>query len=512
MAVKKTSKKSPAKKQAKKVAKKAVKKSPKQVAKSDSPFANSGTRLHDILPSDNYREFMKHGWADSSLKNVTAHESVAFTIKRRSELSKDYKGWRIVLPAGNLKVRSNDDDYRFRAHSAFAWFTGIGAADAVPDSVLVMEPTSKGHEALLFIHPRSPRDTDEFYRNAKHGEFWVGRRLTQSETEKRYGISVRHIDTLPAFLKKSRKTVSIPGEDKAIDKLIKGKPEDHKAFITHISEMRAVKDEYEINEMKKAIATTARGFDDMVSNLKRAVKSPRGERVLEGTFISRAIEEGNDTGYPTIVASGAHACVLHWIRNDGKVKNGDLILIDAGAETDAYYTADITRTVPVSGKFTKAQRRIYDLVYAAQEAAMLVARPGVEYGEMHKAAQRVFAHGLEELGVLPMSAEECLKVENGLQRRWTVHSTGHHLGIDVHDCAQARKENYTLGKLKEGMILTIEPGLYIQEDDELFPPEYRGIGVRIEDDFLITKNGNINLSGGIPRHADDVEKWVRKLS
>lgn len=508
MAVKKKNTKS-----LKKTAKKSVKKIAKTSVKtSTSPFAKSGTRLHDIPPSDNYREFMKHGWADSSLKNVTAHESVPFTKKRRAQLSKDYKGWRMVMPAGNLKARSNDDDYRFRAHSAFSWFTGIGADDAVPDSVFVMEPTAKGHEALLFIHPRSPRDTDEFYRNAKHGEFWVGRRLTQSETEKRYGISVRHIDTLPAFLKKAKKTVFIPGEDKNLDKLIKGKSEDHKAFVTHVSEMRAVKDQFEIDEMKKAIATTARGFDDMMSNLSRAVKSPRGERVLEGTFISRAIEEGNSTGYPSIVAAGAHACVLHWIRNDGKVKNGELILIDAGAETNAYYTADITRTVPVNGKFTKAQRRIYDLVYAAQEAAMLVARPGVEYGEMHKAAQTVFAHGLEELGVLPMTAEESLKAENGLHRRWTVHSTGHHLGIDVHDCAQARKENYTLGKLKEGMILTIEPGLYIHEDDELFPPEYRGIGVRIEDDFLITKNGNINLSGGIPRHPDDVEKWVKKFS
>ena len=214
-----------AKKITKKISKQPAKKSSKKSAAkkvvSTSPFAKSGTRLHDIPPSDNYREFMKHGWADTSLKNVVAHESVPFTKKRRAQLSKDYKGWRMVMPAGNLKARSNDDDYRFRAHSAFAWFTGIGAADAVPDSVFVMEPTSKGHEALLFIHPRSPRDTDEFYRNAKHGEFWVGRRLTQSETEKRYGISVRHIDTLPAFLKKARKTVSIPGEDKTIDKLIK---------------------------------------------------------------------------------------------------------------------------------------------------------------------------------------------------------------------------------------------------------------------------------------------------
>ena len=478
----------------------------------DSPFNNKGTRLHDIPPSTDHLTFMSQGWAPSPLEGITAHAAVPFTKKRRTKLSKAYKGVRLVIPAGNLKVRSNDSDYQFRAHSAFAWFTGISADDVVPDSVLVLEPSKSGHDALLFIHPRSPRDEDEFFRNSRHGEFWVGRRMTKEETEKRYGIKVRHIDTLPAFLKGKKKVLVVRGEDKIVDSIVKTTRVQDKDFLTHLSEMRLVKDEFEISEMKKAIATTARGFDDMLKVFPEAIKSPKGERVIEGAFFSRARVEGNDIGYPSIVASGSHACILHWIRNDGQVKKGDLILIDAGAETDAYYTADITRTVPINGKFSKEQRRIYEIVLEAADAGIKAVKPGADFGDFHKAAMRVVAYGMAELGVLPLPPEESLKATSGLHRRWMPHSTGHMLGIDVHDCAQARRENYTLAKLEPGMILTVEPGIYIHPDDEFVPPEYRGIGVRIEDDILVTKDGNINLSAGIPRTPDAIEKWVKKLA
>ncbi len=478
----------------------------------DSPFNNKGTRLHDIPPSTDHLTFMSQGWAPSPLKGITAHAAVPFTKKRRAKLSKAYKGVRLVIPAGNLKVRSNDSDYQFRAHSAFAWFTGISADDVVPDSVIVLEPSKSGHDALLFIHPRSPRDEDEFFRNSRHGEFWVGRRMTKEETEKRYGIKVRHIDTLPAFLKTKKKVLVVRGEDKIVDAIVKTTRVQDKDFLTHLSEMRLVKDEFEISEMKKAIATTARGFDDMLKVFPEAIKSPKGERVIEGAFFSRARVEGNDIGYPSIVASGSHACILHWIRNDGQVKKGDLILIDAGAETDAYYTADITRTVPINGKFSKEQRRIYEIVLEAADAGIKAVKPGADFGDFHKAAMRVVAYGMAQLGVLPLPPEESLKATSGLHRRWMPHSTGHMLGIDVHDCAQARRENYTLAKLEPGMILTVEPGIYIHPDDEFVPPEYRGIGVRIEDDILVTKDGNINLSAGIPRTPDAIEKWVKKLA
>ncbi len=484
----------------------------KSITKSDSPFNNNGTRLHDIPPSTDHLTFMSQGWAPSPLDGVVAHEAVPFTKKRRAKLSKAFKGIRLVIPAGNLKVRSNDSDYQFRAHSAFAWLTGISADDVVPDSVLVLEPTKTGHDALLFIHPRSPRDQDEFFRNSRHGEFWVGRRLTKEETEKRYGIKVRHIDTLPASLKGKKKVLVVRGEDSLVDSIVKTTKTQDKEFLTHLSEMRLIKDEFEISEMRKAIATTARGFDDMLKVFPEAIKSPKGERVIEGAFFSRARVEGNDIGYPSIIASGSHACILHWIRNDGKVKKGDLILIDAGAETDAYYTADITRTVPINGKFSKEQRRIYEIVLEAADEAIKAVKPGADFGDFHKAAMRVVAFGMAELGVLPLPPEESLKPTSGLHRRWMPHSTGHMLGIDVHDCAQARRENYTLAKLEAGMILTVEPGIYIHPDDEFVPPEYRGIGVRIEDDILVTKGGNINLSAGIPRTPDAIEKWVKKLA
>jgi Xaa-Pro aminopeptidase len=484
----------------------------KSITKSDSPFNNNGTRLHDIPPSTDHLTFMSQGWAPSPLDGVVAHEAVPFTKKRRAKLSKAFKGVRLVIPAGNLKVRSNDSDYQFRAHSAFAWLTGISADDVVPDSVLVLEPSKSGHDALLFIHPRSPRDQDEFFRNSRHGEFWVGRRMTKEETEKRYGIKVRHIDTLPASLKGKKKVLVVRGEDSLVDSIVKTTKTQDKEFLTHLSEMRLIKDEFEISEMRKAIATTARGFDDMLKVFPEAIKSPKGERVIEGAFFSRARVEGNDIGYPSIIASGSHACILHWIRNDGKVKKGDLILIDAGAETDAYYTADITRTVPINGKFSKEQRRIYEIVLEAADEAIKTVKPGADFGDFHKAAMRVVAFGMAELGVLPLPPEESLKPTSGLHRRWMPHSTGHMLGIDVHDCAQARRENYTLAKLEAGMILTVEPGIYIHPDDEFVPPEYRGIGVRIEDDILVTKGGNINLSAGIPRTPDAIEKWVKKLA
>jgi Xaa-Pro aminopeptidase len=202
---------------------------------------------------------------------------------------------------------------------------------------------------------------------------------------------------------------------------------------------------------------------------------------------------------------------LHWTRNDGDVKNGDLLLLDAGVELDSYYTADITRTMPINGKFSPAQRSLYMLVYEAQKAGFAAIRPGVDFLEINKACHTVLAQGLVDLGILTISAEESMRPEIGLHRRWTLHGVSHMLGLDVHDCAQARKDQYTEAKLEAGMVLTVEPGLYIQPDDELFPPEYRGIGIRIEDDVLVTETGYFNLSENIPRHPDAIEAWMASL-
>lgn len=470
---------------------------------------SKGLRSHDVPTPEALQEFMKKGWAASPLDGVAPHQVIPFSSDRRKRLSKAFSGMRLVLPAGALKTRSNDTDYRFRAHSAFSYYSGIGASDAVPDSVLVLEPEGDGHEALLFIHPRSPRDNEEFYRNAKYGEFWIGRRMTLEETELRYGIKVALLETLEDFLSNQAALV-IRDQDPFIDELIPTHEQDEE-FLNVTSVMRMIKDSYEVNEMQKAIDSTTRGFADMVKVFPAATKTPRGERVIEAAFFGRARVEGNDLGYDSIVASGSHACVLHWIRNDGDVRPGELVLIDAGVEVDSYYTADITRTLPINGKFTEAQRKIYMLVYEAQKAGIAAVKPGNKFSDFNAACMAVVAKGAYELGVLPIPPEESLKPENGLHRRWMFHGSGHHLGIDVHDCAKARKEQYADAILEPGMILTVEPGFYIQPDDELFPPEYRGIGVRIEDDVLVTEDGCKVLSSSLPSHPDEVEVWMAQL-
>jgi Xaa-Pro aminopeptidase len=297
----------------------------------------------------------------------------------------------------------------------------------------------------------------------------------------------------------------------AIDELVERRKKREAKLLTEISDLRLIKDKYEIAELQKAVDVTARGFNDMIRSFPAATSVRRGERIVESAFYGRARLEGNELGYDTIAAAGSHACVLHWIKNDGDVLPGDLILIDAGVEVESLYTADITRTIPINGKFSPEQRKIYTLVYEAQRAGIAAVKPGAPWSAFHDAASAVLAKGLEEFGVLPGSAEESLHPDAGFHRRWTVHSTGHMLGIDVHDCAQARRENYHEGTLEVGMVLTVEPGLYIQPDDTMFPAEYRGIGVRIEDDVLVTKNGAQVLSRALPSHPDEVEVWVANL-
>ena len=467
-------------------------------------------RIHDQAPSDLFADFMRSGWAPSDYADLAPLEVVTYAFARRQVLSAAYPGIRLVLPAGGYKVRSNDTDYQYRPHSAFAYYSGVQGADSTADAVLVMEPTQGGHLTYLYIHPRSTRDTDAFYRDAKYGELWVGRRYTLDEAKARYQIDTRLVNDLEAFLKDGKETLIIRGEDAMVDGAVK-KHDRESEFLTFTSEQRLVKDDYEIAEMQKAVDASALGFNDVISVMPAAVATPRGERVLEAAFYGRARVLGNDLGYNTIVGAGAHACVLHWIRNDGDVRRGELVLVDAGVEVESLYTADVTRTLPVSGKFTDIQRKIYDAVLEAADAAFKVAKPGVKFSDIHQAAMNVIAKKTAEWGLIGITAEESLKQDVQLHRRWMVHGTSHHLGMDVHDCGQARREMYMDGILQPGMIFTIEPGLYFHENDLSVPKEYRGIGVRIEDDVLVTKNGVENLTAALPREAKAVEKWLAKL-
>jgi Xaa-Pro aminopeptidase len=434
------------------------------------------------------------GWAERPGTLPPRREQAGFTAARRDAVSAAFPGKRLVVPAGEAKQRSNDTDYPFRAHSAFSHLTGW-ASDSEPGSTLVFEPRPDGgHDVTLFFRERADRTTAEFYSDASIGEFWIGPRPALEGVAADLGLATAHIDS---FTRTDEDVVV--GEDADLTRFV--------------SEMRLVKDDYEIAQMREAVAATARGFDDIVANLPAIIEHPRGERIVEGVFHQRARSDGNTVGYDTIAASGHHACYLHWTRNDGAVVPGDLILVDAGVEADSLYTADITRTIPASGRFTDIQRRVYETVLEAADAAFAAARPGVKFRSLHEAAMQVIATRVAEWGLLPVTAEEALDADKGgHHRRYMVHGTSHHLGIDVHDCAQARREMYYDGLLEPGMVFTIEPGLYFQIDDVTVPEEYRGIGVRIEDDVLMTEGGPVNLSADIPRTADEVEAWVQRLN
>ena len=444
--------------------------------------------------SEEFKHYIASGWADRPDVAPAEREQSRFAAARRTALSAKFPGKRLVIPAGPAVARSNDTEYLYRAHSAFSHLTGW-ASDSVPDSVLVLEPTESGHEATLYFRKAAGRDSSEFYANPAIGEFWVGARPTLSDVAADLGLATADLGELEAALTTGQETLTLGTDGDA-------------ELVRELSELRLVKDSYEIDQMRLAVETTKRGFDDIVADLPNIVAHERGERLVEGTFNRRARADGNAVGYETIAASGPHACVLHWVRNDGPVVPGDLILIDAGIELDSLYTADITRTLPVNGTFSDVQRRVYEAVREAADAAFAIVRPGIRFHEIHAEAMKVIAARTAEWGLLPVTAEESLEPEHQYHRRYMVHGTSHHLGIDVHDCAQARRELYADGILEAGMVFTIEPGLYFQPDDLTVPEEYRGIGVRIEDNIVVTEAGAENLSAGIPRTADDVEAWL----
>lgn len=436
----------------------------------------------------------------------------SWTPQRRTKLTDLFPGETLVIPSGRLRVRSNDTDYRFRPHSAFAYLSGLGE-DREPDAVLVLHAQG---DAVLYFKPRAPRTDPEFYASARYGEMWVGQRESLAEMSALTGLTCHHIDSFSDELDAKAPIRIVP----EVDDIIAAQVNDLRGGKRHeadreleivLSEQRLVKDAFEIGEMRAACAATATGFEAVVADLPEALRRGRGERWVEGIFGLHARHLGNAVGYDTIAAGGDHANTLHWIRNDGNLKDGDLLLLDAGVELNSLYTADVTRTLPVNGRYSPDQREVYEVVYEAQQAGIKAARPGVTFKAVHEAAVAVIADYLASLGLLPCTVEESLKPSGGLHRRWMVHGTSHHLGIDVHDCAQARQENYRDGVLAPGMIITVEPGLYFKSTDLLVPDRLRGIGVRIEDDILVTADGNENLSAMLPSQVDEVQDWMAAI-
>ncbi|GAA4372050.1 aminopeptidase P family protein [Paeniglutamicibacter cryotolerans] len=507
-----------------------------QTPGSDQPLEDRVNNRSQRPTSAAFKSFMASQWAPDLSELPEADAVAPFAAKRRLALSQKFAGERLVIPAGPLKVRSNDTDYRFRPHSGFAHLTGLGL-DHEPEAVLVLEPTDAGdgddggnHVATLYFSPMAGRDSEEFYSNARTGEFWIGSRPTLGQLSARLGLPTADLLQLEMAITKDAGVVEFGGMrirllrevDMNCDALVdtsrintgvdlERSDELDGDLSEALSELRLVKDAWEINEMRSSVAATINGFHDVVRALPRALAHTRGERVIEGAFFARAREEGNDLGYDTIAAAGNNATVLHWIRNNGTVNEGDLVLVDAGVEAESLYTADITRTLPANGHFNDIQRKLYHAVLDAADAAFAVAKPGTRFRDLHTAAIQVLAERLDFWGLLPVSLEVALSTEGQQHRRWMPHGTSHHLGLDVHDCAQAKADLYLDGILEEGMVFTIEPGLYFKAEDLAVPQEFRGIGIRIEDDVLVTADGCENLSAALPRTAQDVEAWMASV-
>lgn len=476
--------------------------------------------------SASFRDYMSSQWAPPTRPEAKRKEVADYTEARRkvflNALAELPDNQTVVIPAGRPKQRSNDTDYPYRPHTAFTYLTGWGS-DTTPGSILVVNPGDSTTPFVLYARGPAGRDSEEFYASADIGEFWTGPRPHLDDIEVALGLPVRPLESWPGVVDEElQRTVTVDDGDplfyaelserrrttltpQQIEALV-----DADAIVARIlSEARFVKDDFEIGELRLAIDSTHRGFTDILASLGEATGHPRGERIVEGAFFARARREGNDVGYGTIAASGHHACILHWVRNDGQVTPGDLLLVDAGVERDSLYTADITRTLPVSGRFSAEQRAVYEAVLAAADAAFAEVKPGVPFRHLHDTAMAVIAETIRGWGFLPVTVEQALSKEGGQHRRYMVHGTSHHLGLDVHDCQRARRELYVDQELQPGMVFTIEPGLYFQPDDLTVPEKWRGIGVRIEDNILVTKDGAENLSVSIPRSADEVEAWVQ---
>lgn len=455
-------------------------------------------------------DFMLQRWKAPPAKPPPKVPGLARYAERRREVAKRFSGEVLVIPTGHERVRANDTHYPFRPGTEFAYLTG----NHEPDAVLVLEPAGRGkHRSILFVDPNPGKTDSTFFTDRHKGELWVGPRLGVEASRQRYGVDEgRSLEELGAYARSLKVPVRVllghsPSTEALFEKRRRSVDKADAGLAEALGELRLIKDDLEIGELEGAIATTKRALEDAL----RLLPKVKSERELEAAFVARALTEANGVGYGTIVAGGANACRLHWTRNDGPVRAGELVLIDGGVEAKSLYTADVTRTFPVSGRFSPAQREVYEIVRAAQRAAIEAVTPGADFLAPHRAATKTLAEGLVALGVLKGSLDEALDEKNQFYKRYTLHGTSHMLGLDVHDCARARKELYREGKLAAGMVLTIEPGLYFQPDDLTVSARLRGIGVRIEDDVLVTARGRRVLSQAIPREADEIEAWLAGL-
>ena len=452
-----------------------------------------------------FNEFIQGQWGAPNRTVPVVDGAADAAAAHRARLSEAMPGQSIVVAGGRAPVRVNDNDYDFRPHSDFAWLTGCNAQDAV----LIMTPSGAGHDATLFLPRPFVPGEEGFYASAARGELWVGPVPGLAEWQDALGVQVKDIEELSGALGRLN-DAQITGHALRPAALDAVRNPDSAELARVLSELRMIKDAWEIAQLRGAVDSTIEGFEATVREIPRAI-ADGGERWLQGTFDRIARTRGNGVGYSTIVGSGAHAPTLHWVRTDGPVLRDELLLLDMGVEANSYYTADVTRTFPASGTFSDVQRRVHDLVERSHRAGMDAVQPGRAWGDFFHASMEVLAQGLADWDLLPVSVDEALSPTGQQHRRWIVCGIGHHLGLDVHDCAHSSYEAHQGSPLSAGVVMTVEPGLYFHANDLAVPPELRGIGVRLEDDLLVTETGAEILSAALPLDADGIEAWMARV-
>ena len=438
------------------------------------------------------------------MQPLTAHWRKALARRRRQLMQAAGDGAILVLPAAPERIRSRDTHFPYRQDSDFWYLTGCDE----PDAVLVLVPGRKHGEAILFCRERDPER-----------ESWDGPRLGPEGAVEVLGLDdaypVSDIDDiLPGLLEGRRRVHYHLGRDADFDLKLIGwinrvraqarqgaQPPQEFLELGHLlDEMRLFKSADEIALMQKAADISVEAHRAAMRAVRAGIHEYELQAELEYVFR----RHGAQPAYASIVGAGANACVLHYRANSAKVRAGELVLVDAGAEYRGY-AADITRTFPVDGRFSRQQRALHDLVCRAQAAALAQARPGLPYEAGHTAAVEVLADGLLSLGLLQGTLKAALA--DGTYKRYYRHKTGHWLGLDVHDAGEYRIEGESR-LLEPGMVFTIEPGLYVDAGDTRVEAKWRGIGIRIEDDVLVTDTGHEVLTAALERSAEETEAFM----
>ncbi len=425
--------------------------------------------------------------------------------QRRRDFMRRMDGGVAILRAAPVAVRSHDVEYAFRQDNDFLYLTGFPE----PEATCILAPGAE-QPYTLFVRPRDPEK-----------ETWTGRRVGVDGAKTLYGADAAYtIDELDTRLPKVVEHASVvyyaPGRDQRFNTRIFelfGWARDNHArsgagprglldpgAVLH--DMRLFKAPEEIEALERAIAIAAEAHTSAMGETRPGAFEYEIEALIDYTFRRRG---ATGPAYPSIVASGPNATILHYVENTRQMRDGELLLIDAGAEYGGY-CADVTRTFPVGTRYEGRARALYDVVLAAQEAAIATVRPGASFDEPHQCALEILVDGLRHLGLL--EEERDAAIASGSYRRFYMHRTSHWLGMDVHDVGVYRIDDKPRA-LAPGMVLTVEPGLYVAPDCEQVAPEWRGIGIRIEDDVLVTPEGNRVLSAAVPKHVADVEALRR---